>query len=71
MAAGIAADKALLIALYDATGGNEWTYHDGWMSAAPLREWWGVATYTAGRVYELCLFSNNLKGFHFIIIVYY
>ena len=57
-----AGDKAALVALYNATGGDNWTDRDNWLSDEPLGEWQGVTTDDAGRVTELDLFGNNMTG---------
>ena len=59
---GVAADRAALEALYDATGGPNWTDSTNWKTDAPLSEWYGVATNTAGRVRWLGLSENALSG---------
>ena len=55
-------DRDILEALYHATGGSEWTIGDGWLTARPLGEWHGVEVDTQGRVTELRLGSNGLRG---------
>ncbi|WP_159431194.1 BACON domain-containing protein [Millionella massiliensis] len=56
-------DREALIALYNATGGNNWTHNDNWCSDKPINEWYGVTTnYTTGRVSEISLPENNLSG---------
>ena len=57
-----ASDRAVLEALYDATGGPNWIDNTNWKTAAPLGEWFGVATDTAGRVRRLELIGNGLAG---------
>ena len=52
-------DYAVLAALYDATGGPNWT---NWKTTAPLGEWHGVTTDSSGRVTELNLRENGLTG---------
>lgn len=60
---GIAQDREALIALYNATGGDNWNRNDNWCSDKPLNEWYGVTTnYTTGRVSEISLPENNLSG---------
>ena len=46
-------DRAALIALYEATDGANWDDGTGWLSDAPLGDWYGVTTDTDGRVLEL------------------
>ena len=55
-------DRATLVALYDATDGPNWTNNANWSSDAPLSDWYGVDTDGNGRVSELNLFGNGLKG---------
>ena len=55
-------DRAALVALYDATDGDNWTQNDNWKSNLPLDQWYGVETSRDGRVIHLRLYSNNLAG---------
>ncbi len=55
-------DRGILIALYDATGGPEWTNSGDWLTDALLGEWYGVSTDAGGRVVGLDLQSNGLEG---------
>ncbi len=55
-------DRAVLVALYKATDGSNWTNKKNWLSDRPLREWYGVTTDANGRVTRLSLFNNNLRG---------
>ena len=55
-------DRDALIALYDSTGGGNWTRFDNWDTSAPLGDWYGVTTDATGRVTELWLQQNNLRG---------
>ena len=55
-------DRAALVALYDATGGANWTINTNWSTTAALSEWYGVTTDVDGRVTELDLADNNLSG---------
>lgn len=48
-------DRAALVALYNATGGDNWTNSDNWLSDAPIGEWYGVTTDNNGRVISLNL----------------
>ena len=56
------ADKAVLEAFYDATGGANWNNNEGWKTDRPLSEWHGVRTDDDGRVIDLVLRANNLSG---------
>ena len=55
-------DRDALLALYDSTGGKGWTRSDNWDTSAPLGDWHGVTTDATGRVTELWLQGNNLRG---------
>ena len=48
-------DRTVLMKLYDATNGPEWTNNDGWGTDAPLNGWYGVETDGNGRVLSLNL----------------
>ena len=54
-------DREALVALYNATGGENWYGSDNWLSEAPLGEWHGVTTNDDGRVTELVLAYNRLS----------
>ena len=59
---GVATDRAALVALYDATGGETWKNSTNWKTAAPLGEWYRVTTGAGGRVTGLTLNNNALTG---------
>ena len=61
-AAPTAVDRAALVALYEATDGVNWTSNDNWLSNRPIGEWHGVITDPSGRVTELDLYDNQLRG---------
>ena len=50
---GIAADRAALAALYQATGGDGWDVNTNWLSPTSLNAWYGVTTGPDGRVTQL------------------
>ncbi len=56
------ADRAALVALYEATGGPNWRTRTNWLTDAPLGRWFGVRTDARGRVVWLRLPRNNLSG---------
>ncbi len=58
----IGREQAALEALYRATDGPNWTTSDNWLTEAPLGDWHGVETDSAGRVVALSLHRNNLTG---------
>ena len=55
-------DRAVLEALYRATGGANWTDNTNWLTDAPLGKWFGVTTTENGRVTALNLPGNGLSG---------
>ena len=55
-------DRPALVALYNATGGDNWNYNTNWLSDEPLGQWIGVRTNAQGRVVELSLGGNRLSG---------
>ena len=54
-------DRDALAALYDALGGEDWTRSEGWMTDAPLGDWYGVQT-VEDRVTAVNLSGNGLGG---------
>ena len=57
-----ARDRAALEALYNATGGPDWTNNTNWLSDRPLSEWHGITVDSNGCVTELNLPNNQLTG---------
>ena len=55
-------DRDVLVALYHATDGDNWTNNENWLSDASLGTWYGVTTDDSGRVIELILWFNKLSG---------
>ena len=58
-------DRAVLIALYEATGGTNWDENTNWLissSTYPINLWYGVDTDDEGRVTGLHLDYNELTG---------
>lgn len=56
-------DREILEAFYHATSGpTTWDRNDNWLTAAPLRDWYGVDTDQSGNVTELDLSGNFLVG---------
>ncbi|MYD46302.1 MAG: hypothetical protein F4W92_08125 [Gammaproteobacteria bacterium] len=56
-----AQDREALEAIYHATGGDEWKHNEGWLTKAPLEDWYGLRL-NNGRVIYLELNDNNLTG---------
>ena len=55
-------DRATLVVLYNATDGPNWTNSSGWLTTAPIGQWYGVTTDGDGRVTSLDLDGNLLSG---------
>ena len=55
------ADSLALVAIYDATDGDNWNNNTNWKSQEPIGDWYGV-TVENGAVTELDLSNNNLTG---------
>ncbi|MXX27394.1 MAG: hypothetical protein F4Z82_18360 [Caldilineaceae bacterium SB0668_bin_21] len=55
-------DRGVLVALYNATDGDNWTMRTNWQSGRPIGEWYGVTTDGGGRVTGLALSDNGLNG---------
>ncbi len=55
-------DREALVALYNATDGENWRNNANWLSDAPPGEWEGVTTNNDGRVTVLQLHQNGLSG---------
>ena len=55
-------DRAALVALYNATDGENWLDRTNWLSDAPTGEWSGVTTNANGRITGLGLDNNQLSG---------
>ena len=58
----VVGDRAALEALYETTGGPDWTDRTNWTTDEPLDAWRGVTTDAAGRVTALALPENELAG---------
>jgi Leucine-rich repeat (LRR) protein len=54
-------DSLSLVALYNSTGGPNWTNKTNWLTSQPIDMWFGV-TLTSRRVTQLYLYGNNLSG---------
>ncbi len=57
-----AAERAALVALYEAAGGADWDRNTNWNTTAAVSTWYGVTTNTNGNVTHLYLQHNNLSG---------
>ncbi len=55
-------DRSVLMSLYEATDGTDWTNRTNWGSDLPLDQWYGVEVDLAGHVTHLRLQDNGLAG---------
>ena len=55
-------DREVLEALYETTGGPDWTNSGNWLTIAPLGDWHGVKVDDQGRVIALGFVANRLTG---------
>ena len=53
--------REALEAFYVATGGDDWNHNDGWLTDAPLEDWYGLRM-NEGEITHLELDDNNLTG---------
>ena len=57
----LASDRAVLMALYNSTGGPNWTNNTNWGTDEDPGDWYGVRTHS-WRVSDIVLPGNNLRG---------
>ena len=55
-------DREALVAIYNATNGENWARRQNWLSNAPIGTWHGVTANASGRVTVLDLSENRLVG---------
>ncbi|MCY3791434.1 MAG: hypothetical protein OXH63_21890 [Gemmatimonadetes bacterium] len=55
-------DRAVLVVLYETTGGIIWDQSYNWRTSTPLSEWYGITTDAGGRVTKIELSNNLLVG---------
>ena len=55
-------DREVLVELYNALDGENWTNNTGWLTERPIREWYGVINDASGQVTGLVLDWNGLTG---------
>ena len=60
--APVSQSRTALEALYNATGGPNWTENTNWGTNLPLYHWYGVYTDSEGRVTSIDLNDNGLSG---------
>ena len=58
----VISEQAALRALYETTGGPDWTNRGNWRTGRPLGEWHGVGVDGQGRVTGLILTGNGRAG---------
>lgn len=57
-----AADREVLLALYESAGGKNWVTRTNWLSDEPMAQWYGIAIDRDGRVAAIDLGNNGLEG---------
>ena len=57
---GNSEDRAVLVTLYETTGGPNWKNSENWLTDAPLGTWYGVTTDASGRVVRLDLSGTGV-----------
>lgn len=55
-------DSLALVDLYNNTNGSGWLKHDNWLTTKPVSSWFGITVYVTGRVTQIILPQNKLKG---------
>ncbi len=55
-----AADREVLVTLYNETGGPEWNYRENWLSERSLNTWDGIETDPEGYVTDILMPWNNM-----------
>ncbi len=58
----ICPDREVLRTLYETAGGDGWTNATGWLTGAPLGDWYGIEVDASGRVSTVNLAGNGLSG---------
>lgn len=56
------ANRAALVALYEATDGANWNNNTNWLTERPVGQWYGVLADDDDRVVGLYLWENGLAG---------
>ena len=56
-------EREALIALYQATDGDNWTNNENWCTDADISEWYGVSVNASGLVEYIGFWNNNLNGY--------
>ena len=62
VSATCAGQRDALVALYNATDGDNWRGKDNWLSDHPVDNWFGVYAGNNGCIYGLSLRENQLSG---------
>lgn len=58
----LATERDILWTLHEATDGPNWNNSEGWLTDAPLEDWYGLSVDADGAVTELRLAANALSG---------
>ena len=62
IARSVSPDRAVLVTLYNATDGANWSNNSNWLSDTPIGQWHGVTINDEGQVTTLTLVENRLSG---------
>ena len=62
-------DRDVLLVLYRSTDGLKWKNNTNCGTDAALSDWYGVNANNEGRVLELSLGDNNLRGIFRLILL--
>lgn len=54
--------KALLMQLFNATDGDNWTHNENWGTEEDISNWYGITVNNAGEITKIELSGNNLSG---------
>lgn len=57
-----ASERDALVALYNALNGKQWANKANWCSDAPIGEWQGITVDSDGRVVEIAIINDYIRG---------
>ncbi len=58
----VSTDRASLVHFYNVTDGPNWQNNTNWLTDQPLEQWHGIDVDSTGRVTEIWLLRNSLRG---------
>lgn len=62
-------DRDALVTIFNSAGGTGWKRNNNWNTTAELSTWYGIKVDGQGRVVELRLDANNLRGTLALLLV--